>query len=117
MSKFQIIGFVISVLWLLIIFELVRRRKISGAYSLVWLLTGIILIIFALWEDLLLELTHFLGLVYPPSTFFALVIIFLTIIFLDISIKLSKISRQNKKLAQKIALLEINIKKNKKNEE
>lgn len=107
MSKFQIIALFISLLWLLMIFELVRRRKLNGAYSLVWLLSGIVLVVFALWENLLLKLTHLLGLVYPPSTFFAVVIIFLTIILLDFSVRLSKISREHKELAQKMTLLRL----------
>lgn len=114
MSKFQIIALVISLLWIVVVVELVRRRKLIGGYSLLWLMTGIILVVFALWEGLLIKLTHFLGLVYPPSTFFALVIVFLTLILLEFSVRLSYLSRQNKTLAQKIALMDNQIKKNEK---
>lgn len=114
MSKFQIIALAVSLFWIFIIVELVRRRRLVGSYSLFWLLTGLVLVIFSLWEGLLSKLTHLLGLVYPPSTFFALVIIFLAVILLDFSLKLSKISRQNKELAQKMAILETKIKKNEK---
>lgn len=107
MSKFQIIALIISLLWIIFVVELVRRRKLIGGYSLLWLLTGILLVVFALWENLLLKLTHLLGLVNPPSTFFALVIIFLALILLEFSVRISRLSRQNKEMAQKIALLEI----------
>lgn len=110
MNKFQIIALIISLLWTLIVTELVRRRKLIGGYSLLWLMTGVILIIFSLWENLLLKLTHILGLVNPPSTFFALVIIFLALILLEFSVRMSKLSRQNKELAQKMAILELKIK-------
>jgi hypothetical protein len=112
LSKFQIIALVISLVWLLAIIELVRRKRLIGGYSLIWLLSGIALVIFALWEGLLDKITHIIGLVYPPSTFFALVIMFLVVILLDFSVKLSKISRQNKQLAQKIALDELKDQKN-----
>lgn len=105
LSKFQIIALVFSILWIFGIVELVRQRKLIGGYSLVWLFSGLVLIIFALREDLLLQLTHLVGLVYPPSTFFALVLIFLILIILDFSIKLSKLTKQNNQMAQKIALL------------
>ena len=115
MSKFQIIALVISLLWITVVIELVRRRKLIGSYSLLWLFTGIILIVFSLWENLLTKLTHFLGLVYPPSTFFALVIIFLAVILLEFSIRLSYLSRQTKTIAQKIAIMELEV-RDKKNE-
>src|SRR4030042_4515448 len=111
MLKFQIIALLISLLWIVVVVELVRRRRLIGGYSRLWLATGIVLVIFSLWEGLLVKLTHFLGLVYPPSTFFALVIIFLAIILLEFSIRLSYLSRQNKTLSQKMALIDNQIKK------
>lgn len=113
MSKFQIIALIISLLWIIFVIELVRRRKLIGGYSLLWLLTGVLLVILALWEDLLVRLTHLLGLVNPPSTFFALVIIFLAMILLEFSVRISKLSRQNKELAQKMAIFEMEMKKQK----
>lgn len=107
LSKFQIVGLIISFLWLFGIIELVRRKKLMGAYSLVWFFAGICLAVLALWEGLLIRLTHFIGFISPPSTFFALVNIFLALIVLDFSIRLSRLSRQNKEMAQRIALIEI----------
>ena len=117
MTRFQIIALIISLFWIIFVVELVRRRKLIGGYSLLWLLTGALLAVFALWQDLLVKLTHLLGMVNPPSTFSALMIIFLALILLEFSVRISKLSRQNKELTQKMALLELEMKKRKDAEE
>src|SRR3972149_11282407 len=102
MTRFQIIALFISLFWIIFVVELVRRRKLIGGYSLLWLFTGALLVVFALWQDLLVKLTHLLGMVNPPSTFIALVVVFLAMILLEFSVRLSKLSRQNKELTQKM---------------
>ena len=104
MSKLQIVGLIASILWLIIIFELVRRRKLLLGYSLIWIFAGLALLIVAFWEDLLINFTHFIGVVYPPSGFFAIVLLILILIVLDLSIKVSKLSDQNKTLAKKVGV-------------
>lgn len=98
-----IIGFSLFV----IIIELVRRRKMREEYSLLWLLSGAVICILSLWYDALAWITRLVGAVYPPSTLFFFGLIFLAVINIFYSVKLSKLSGELKNLAQKIALLEI----------
>jgi len=87
----------------------VRRKKLREEYSWLWMLTGVAIFILAIWYDLLIFITHFVGAVLPTSTLFFFGIFFLVLINLYFSVKVSTLSNQIKELAQKQALLESRI--------
>lgn len=96
----------ISLTILVGIIELVRQRKLKEEYSFLWLLTGITLLIVTLKYDLLIWITQFIGAELAINTLFFLGIIFLMLLNLHYSIKISLLTTQVKNLAQKLALLE-----------
>ena len=88
------------------IIELVRRRKLKEEYSFLWLVTGILLLLLTIKYEILVKITHFIGAVLPTTTLFLFGILFLMLLCLHFSLKLSAFSTQIKNLAQKIAILE-----------
>ena len=56
-----------SVIALLIILELVRRRHLSEEYSLLWLGTAIVMLVVGVWRDLLHGLADLVNIEYPPN--------------------------------------------------
>ncbi len=94
-----------SVILLLVVLEMVRRRRLKEEYSLLWLLTAVALIVLSLSRSLLVALADLLGIAYPPSALFVIFIGFLMLILLHFSTVLTRLSEQNKRLAQEIALL------------
>ena len=105
----KILAISLSVGLIILIFELVRRKKLREEYSWLWMLTGVAIFILAIWYDLLIFITHFVGAVLPTSTLFFFGIFFLVLINLYFSVKVSTLSNQIKELAQKQALLESRI--------
>ncbi len=93
------------------IVSLVRSRKLQAEYSWLWLVTGFLLILMVIWYDLLVQLTALIGAVAPTTTLFVFGIVFLIFVSLHFSIKISQLSVQVKKLAQKISILEAQIDK------
>jgi len=91
------------------IVEMVRRRKLREEYSWLWLLTGFGVIALAVWYDLLVFITEMIGAVLPTTTLFVFALLFLLLIALHYSIKISSLTDQVRKLAQKIAILESEI--------
>jgi hypothetical protein len=91
---------------LLIIFELMRTRRLQERYALLWLLTGIVVLVLALWRGALGLLAETVGIAYPPSALFVLAALFILVVLLHYSTVISKLSEQNIKLAQRLALLE-----------
>ncbi|HIC92184.1 MAG TPA: DUF2304 domain-containing protein [Syntrophaceae bacterium] len=92
------------------ILEMVRRRKLREEYSWLWLLTGFIMIMLVVWYDLLVFITHIIGAVLPTTTLFLFGVLFLLLICLHYSIKISTLTDQVKKLAQELAILHGEIK-------
>lgn len=91
---------------LLLVFELVRRKRLSERYAILWLLAAITLFVLAAWKGLLTTLSNDVGISYPPSALFAVAIGLIAMILLHFSLAVSRLSDQNKILAQRLALLQ-----------
>ena len=88
------------------IVEMVRRKKLREEYSWLWLLTGFGIIVLAVWYDLLVFITEMIGAALPTTTLFVFALLFLLLIALHYSVKISSLTDQVRKLAQKIAILQ-----------
>ena len=95
----------IAVALLMTIIELVRRRRLRVEYSWVWIASGITIIALILQYDLLIWLTRLVGAVIPTSALFFLCILYLAVLSLNYSVRLSSLSWEVKELAQELALL------------
>lgn len=102
---------IISLFLMVFIIELVRRKKLREEYSWLWLLTGTIILILALWYDLLQWMTSLIGAGLPTSTLFFLGLVFLILIAIQFSVKVSALHTQVKNLAQENGLLKNRIEK------
>lgn len=91
---------------MILILELVRKRRLREEYSWLWLLTAVALLVAVTWYDLLVFTTHIIGAVSTVSTVFFLGMVFLMLLCLQFSVRLSRMTEQIKNLGQKIALLE-----------
>jgi len=101
----KIVGLVISIGLLVVIIELVRRKKLREEYSKLWFLTGITILILIIWFDVLKWFTHIIGAISAISTIFFLAFLFLIFICLHFSVVISKLANQVKELSQQHALL------------
>jgi hypothetical protein len=102
----QVFALIASVGLLIFIVEMVRRRKLREEYSWLWIITGASILVLSLWFDLLQWLTHLVGAVVPVSTLFAFGILFLIVINVYFSIKVSTLTTQVKNLAQRLAIVD-----------
>jgi hypothetical protein len=101
----KIFFFTIAVMLLMVILELVRRRRLRVEYSWLWLASGLTIVLLILRYDLLVWLTDLVGAVIPTSTLFFFCILYLALLSLNYSVRLSSLTRQVKELAQEVALL------------
>ena len=105
--KVSIVASIASLLLLLIVFELIRSRRLRERYAILWLVTGVVLLVLSAWRDALNTIAGWVGVTtYPPAVLFAVATIFILAVLLHYSTVLSKLSDQNVVLAQRLALLE-----------
>lgn len=103
LQRVAVVG--IAVFVFLVVVELVRRRRLMERYALLWLAAALILLVLAVWKGLLTTLSNRVGIHYPPSTLFAVGFGFAIVLLLSLSVVISRLSEQNKRLAQHVALL------------
>ena len=93
-------------LLLLVIIELIRSRRLQERYALLWLLTGIVLLVFALWRGALVKVSDVVGINYPPSALFVMAAFFILLVLLHDSPVIAELAAKNLALAHRLALLE-----------
>jgi hypothetical protein len=105
--KVSIAASIASIILLLIVFELIRSRRLRERYALLWLLTGVVLFVLSAWRGGLNTIARWVGVeTYPPAILFAVASLFILVVLLHYSTVISKLSDQNSILAQRLALLE-----------
>ena len=108
--RISIVASIASILLLLVVFELIRSRRLRERYALLWLLTGVVLLVLSAWRGGLNTIAGWFGVTgYPPAVLFAVATLFILLVLLHYSTVISKLSDQNVILAQRLALLEARI--------
>ena len=105
--RVSIAASIASLLLLLVVLELIRGRRLKERYALLWIMTGVVLLVLSAWRDGLNTIAGWLGVgTYPPAILFAAATLFVIVVLLHYSTVLSKLTDENVLLAQKLALLE-----------
>jgi len=94
---------------LLIVLELVRRRKFREEYSLLWIATVVIMLILSAWRGSLKLIANALGIQLPSNALFAIGSMFILVILLHFSAVISSFKTKNQELARRSALLELRL--------
>ena len=105
MTRAQLIAGLVAVLITLAVIELVRRRKLSEEFSLLWILASFGVVTLAFWGGLLTGITRAIGALYETSTMFFFGQIFLMAVLLYYAVKISSLTQEVRELAQETALL------------
>ena len=104
------IGIFAFVVWL------IRERKLREKYALLWLFTSMFIILLTVSRRLLEIAALSVGIYYPPSLLFLVGVLFLLMVNIGHSVSLSRLSENNRKLAQEMALLKKELEERKKPE-
>src|SRR3954465_2742247 len=104
--RIQIWAVLASGALLLVVLELVRRRRFLERYALVWLGCGVALLVLAVWRGALGWIAGLLGIAYAPNARFFIAVGFVLLLLLHFSLAVSRLTDQSKLLAQRLALLE-----------
>jgi hypothetical protein len=105
LSKTQVIAAFGAVLLALYVLDLVRRRKLSEEYSLLWVIASVVIALLGFSTPLLVWITRALGVMGEASTVFAFGLAFATAMLLYLSLKLSRLGFENHALTRELALL------------
>ena len=106
MDRLQFVSLLAAVALLLIVLELVRRRRLLERYALLWLGAAVVIVALAAWSSALERLATALGIISAPNALFFVALGFIVVLLLHFSAAVSRLTDQSKVLAQRLALLE-----------
>jgi len=92
------------ILWVLYLY---RKGRLKEDYALLWLSVSAAIVLLSSWTDLLLAVNWVVGAEKASDVVLAAFIAFLLLICIYYSVKISELAEQNKKLAQELALMNI----------
>jgi hypothetical protein len=105
-NKAQIVAVIVAGLFLGVVLELVRRRRLVERYALLWMLAAVAMVVLAVWRDGLDTLADAVGIHSPPNALFLVALGLVFILLLHFSIATSRLSEETKILAQEVARLD-----------
>src|SRR3954453_23915049 len=104
-SQTRVLAVVVAVLFLLLILDLVRRRKLQERYTVVWFLAGLALLTLALVPGLLGWLADRAGVKDTNSLLFAMSLVVAGLLLLNLTVVVSKQAEQITRLSQELGIL------------
>jgi hypothetical protein len=97
--------FIAGLLLFVVTLELLRRRTLREKYAAIWIIFGVVVLVFAKWPNLLGSVSKALGFEVGSNFLFALLILFLTFVVMQLSSEVGKLETETQKLAEELAIL------------
>ena len=111
MATYQyVMGIVAALLTLAIVIEMLRRRQLRERHAIWWLVAGIVALIISIFPNLLTASAAFLGFEVPANLAFFAALLVLFLVALQTSAELTKVESHNRRLAEQLALVEVQVK-------
>ncbi|MBI1798817.1 MAG: DUF2304 domain-containing protein [Candidatus Eisenbacteria bacterium] len=101
----QLFVVAVGIAMLLFILNLVRRKQLREQYSLLWILSAVVLVLSAVFIRSVDRLAHVVGIYYPPAFLFLIAILMVLILQFHFSTVISNLREQNKSLTQDLGIL------------
>ena len=107
--RVSVVAAAASLVLLFVVFELIRQRRLRERYALLWVLAGGVMLGLSLWRSGVDTIAALVGIHYAPSALFALASLFIVVLLLHFSTVISRLADENAILAQRLALLEAEV--------
>lgn len=105
MGRFEIVVFVTATVLLVFVVEVVRRRRLAESYALLWIAVGAGVITAAALRPVLDDAAEAIGVSYGASLFFALAVLFLLVVCMNLTMHISRLEERVTALAEEVAFL------------
>ena len=104
--KLQIAMLIAVGLYFLIVFQLLKRKTLNLKYTLLWLASGVVMLVLAVFPQILGWFAALVGIYDPTNALFAFMFFCVIILLMSITAIVSKLNEKSKQLIQSVALLE-----------
>jgi hypothetical protein len=104
-----VLGIVVAIIALVLVIELLRRRRLRERHAVWWLIAGVLALIAAVFPSTLNWAAKLLGIAIPINLVFFVGIAILFLVCLQHSAELTDIEKETRSLAEHSALQELRI--------
>src|SRR5436190_8055714 len=105
-ARVRIVAVIVTAVMLGVVLELVRRRRLIERYALLWMVVALVLLVLAIWNQLLAHVSHAIGIEVPANALFIAGLGVAFLMLLHFSVITSRLSEETKILAQEVARLD-----------
>ena len=112
--KLTILAITLSAALLLFVLELVRRRRLTFKYAFAWLIACTLALLSAIFHEWLFALAALAGFELPSNFIFFMLFCVFIVLSLLLTVFLCQINNRNDRLAQRMALLEVELRSTRK---
>ena len=105
-NRVRIVAVIVTAVLLGLVLELVRRRRLIERYALLWMVVALILLVLAIWNQLLAHVSNAVGIEVPANALFIAGLGLAFLLLLHFSVITTRLSEETKILAQEVARLD-----------
>jgi hypothetical protein len=104
-DRIGLVGVGVSLLLLVVVLELVRRRRLTEEYSFVWILASLALLGLSFSRPLIAMAAEWLGVYYPPAVLLLALLTLVFVALLYFTVVASRQRMQIERLVEEVSIL------------
>ncbi len=105
-TRMQIFAIIASVVFLGVMVRLLKSKRLELKYSLLWLFSGVLMLVLAVFPRLLDSFAHLIGIYSAVNALFAVLLFCGIVVMISMTAIISKEKKEINRLVQETALLE-----------
>ena len=105
-QRLQWFAIIVGILFLVMMIELIRKNRVALKYALLWLLSGVLMLLFAIFPQLLDRMARMIGIYSPVNALFAVLLCCGLVLMISFSVIMSGNKKAIVRLTQEISLME-----------
>ena len=105
-QRLQWFAIIVGVLFLVMMIDLIRKNRVALKYALLWLFSGLLMILLAIFPKILDRMARLVGIYSPVNALFAVLLCCGLVLMISFSVIMSGNKKAIVRLTQEISLLE-----------
>lgn len=109
MIKQTVFSVIVGVVALVLVFEMLRRRRLREKYAVLWLVIGVVALVVAAWPALLSNLAAAFGINTPSNLLFFASLGISFFVALQLSSEVGSLEEETRTLAEEVGMLRLQV--------
>lgn len=105
-QRLQWFAIIVGILFLVMMIDLIRKNRVALKYALLWLFSGLLMMLLAIFPHLLDSMARMIGIYSPVNALFAVLLCCGLVLMISFSVIMSGNKKAIVRLTQEISLME-----------